>query len=158
MRRLEFICKCAGSSLIDAKCLDNPEGLPEGCRSRKLTLHEQLEYKFIVCLEGNDVASNLKWVMNSNSIAVMPPPRHETWFMEGRLLPDVHYIAIKPDFSDVEQRVSYFLSHPDEARRILENAHRWTRQFKDTRTERMLSVAVMYNYLVRTGQLSEPEI
>ena len=39
-----------------------------------LTIREHLDYKFIMALEGNDVASNLKWVMSSNSIAVMTRP------------------------------------------------------------------------------------
>ena len=51
-----------------------------------MTINEQLHYKFILCSEGNDVASNLKWVMSSNSIAVMPKPKFETWFMEGILV------------------------------------------------------------------------
>ena len=58
----------------------------------RLTIDQQLDYKFILCLEGNDVASNLKWVMSSQSIAVMPEPKFETWFMEGLLVADVHYI------------------------------------------------------------------
>ena len=40
----------------------------------KKTIREHLDYKFIMALEGNDVASNLKWVMSSNSIAVMTRP------------------------------------------------------------------------------------
>ena len=40
------------------------------------------KHKFILCIEGNDVASNLKWVMSSNSVAVMPKPKFESWFME----------------------------------------------------------------------------
>jgi len=27
----------------------------------RITIEDQLNYKFILCLEGNDVASNLKW-------------------------------------------------------------------------------------------------
>ena len=42
----------------------------------RLTIDQQLDYKFILCLEGNDVASNLKWVMSSQSIAVMPKPKY----------------------------------------------------------------------------------
>lgn len=64
----------------------------------KMTLRQHLDYKFILSLEGNDVASNLKWVMSSNSLAVMPRPTCETWFMEGRLIPNYHYVEIKPDF------------------------------------------------------------
>ncbi len=44
-----------------------------------MSLSEQLEYKFIFCPEGNDVATNLKWVMSSNSLCFMPRPTCETW-------------------------------------------------------------------------------
>lgn len=158
MRRMEFVKRFAGSRLVDAGCLDRPEGLPEECVRTKISLYAHLDYKFIVCLEGNDVASNLKWVMNSNSIAVMPRPRHESWFMEGQLQPDVHYISVKDDFSDVEERIRYYLEHPDEARCIIDNAHRWTARFKNPAVERMIAIAVMHNYMVRTGQLNEPEV
>lgn len=59
------------------------------------TIREHLDYKFIMAIEGNDVASNLKWVMSSNSLAVMPRPTCETWFMEGTLIPDYHYIEVR---------------------------------------------------------------
>ena len=55
----------------------------------------QLEYKFIFCPEGNDVSTNLKWVMSSNSICFMPKPRYETWFMEGLLKPGYSLCRIK---------------------------------------------------------------
>lgn len=45
-----------------------------------ICIDEHLRYKFILCLEGHDVATNLKWVMSSNSLAVMPRPKYETWF------------------------------------------------------------------------------
>ena len=65
----------------------------------KMTIDEQLEYKFILSLEGNDVATNLKWIMSSNSLAVMPRPKYETWFMEGTLIPNYHYVLINDDYS-----------------------------------------------------------
>ena len=43
------------------------EGYPEEWMTPKKTIREHLDYKFIMALEGNDVASNLKWVMSSNS-------------------------------------------------------------------------------------------
>ena len=81
---------------------------PAEWRTEKKTINEHLDYKFIMALEGIDVASNLKWVMSSNSIAVMPRPTCETWFMEGTLIPNYHYIEIKPDFSDLEERLNYY--------------------------------------------------
>ena len=59
------------------------------------------------------MASNLKWVMSSNSVAVMPRPRYETWFMEGSLVPGYHYIEIKTDFSDLIEKMEYYNAHPD---------------------------------------------
>ena len=64
---------------------------------KKMSIEKHLKYKFILCLEGIDVSSNLKWVMSSNSIAVMTKPQFETWFMEGQLLPDYDYIQINDD-------------------------------------------------------------
>lgn len=158
MRRLEFIRRFDGSELVDAGCIDLPEGVEPHLQREKMTLYEHFRYRYIVCLEGNDVASNLKWAMHSHSTVIMPRPRHETWFMEGRLIPGVHYIEICDDYSDLEDKILYYNAHPDEARAISRNAREWTRQFKNRRLERHIAVAVMHNYLVRTGQLNEPEI
>ena len=62
-----------------------------------MTIREQLKYKFIVSLEGNDVATNLKWLMSSNSVCIMRKPTCETWFMEGTLGANYHYILIEDD-------------------------------------------------------------
>jgi hypothetical protein len=113
----------------------------------KLTIREHLNFKFILCLEGNDVASNLKWVMSSNSLAVMPRPTCETWFMEGTLQPGVHYVEIRDDFSDLREKMDYYIAHPDEAQRILDAAHAYVAQFRDKRRERLISLMVLDRYL-----------
>lgn len=117
-----------------------------------LTIDEQLDYKFILCLEGNDVASNLKWVMSSHSLAVMPRPKFETWFMEGTLIPDYHYVLIKDDYSDLEERMKYFISHPDKAQEIINNAHNYIEQFMNRKRENLLSLLVLEKYFYRTNQ------
>lgn len=120
----------------------------------KLTIHEHLRYKFILAIEGNDVASNLKWVMSSNSIAVMPRPTCETWFMEGTLIPNYHYIEIKEDLSDLEERLRYYIAHPDEARAIIQHAHEYVSQFKDPAREHLISLLVLRKYFEKTEQLA----
>ena len=50
-----------------------------------MPISKQLCYKFIFCIEGADTATNIKWVMSSNSLCVMPKPKYETWFMEGKI-------------------------------------------------------------------------
>ena len=128
------------------------EGYPEVWMTPKKTIREHLDYKFIMALEGNDVASNLKWVMSSNSIAVMTRPTCETWFMEGKLIPDYHYIAIKDDLSDLEEKLTYYINHPVEAEQIVKHAHEYVAQFFDAERERLISLLVMDKYFQMTGQ------
>ena len=120
----------------------------------KMTLRQHLDYKFILSLEGNDVASNLKWVMSSNSLAVMPRPTCETWFMEGRLIPNYHYVEIKPDFSDLEERLNYYIAHPQEAEEIIRHAHEYVEQFKDPERERLVSLFVLKKYFEETNSVT----
>ena len=111
-----------------------------------LPIGRHLKYKFILCLEGYDVASNLKWVMSSNSIAVMPRPKYETWFMEGNLKPDYHYIEIKDDYSDLEEKLQYYIEHTQEALEIVNNAHEYINQFRDKNREDLISLLVLQKY------------
>lgn len=127
--------------------------IPHSHPAPKITLYQHLDYKFIISLEGNDVASNLKWVMSSNSVAVMPRPTCETWFMEGRLIPNYHYIEIKPDFSDFVERIEYYIAHPEEAEKIVEHAHEYVNQFRDKKRERLISLLVLQKYFERTLQI-----
>lgn len=118
----------------------------------KMTIDEQLEYKFILSLEGNDVATNLKWVMSSNSLAVMPKPKYETWFMEGSLIPNYHYVLINDNYSDLEERLNYYIAHTDEALEIIRNANEYVRQFRNKKREDLISLLVLDKYFRETGQ------
>ena len=122
----------------------------------KLSLKKQLEYKFILAIEGNDVASNLKWVMSSNSIAFMVKPKFETWFMEGRLIPNYHYVLIKDDYSDLEEKIKYYSYHTKKALEIIDNAHEYIKQFKNKEREDLISLLVLEKYFELSGQIHVP--
>ena len=123
----------------------NGIGKPEW-EKPKTKLEEHLDYKFILSLQGNDVATNLKWIMSSNSIAVMPKPTVETWFMEGSLQGGIHYIEIKDDYSDLEAQLSYYISHPKECQEIIQNAQAHTAPFWNPVTEDLCSLLVLEKY------------
>ncbi len=111
-----------------------------------LSIAGHLDYKFILALEGNDVATNLKWIMSSNSIAVMPKPTYETWYMEGTLVPDHHYICIKDDYSDLEEKLNYYSQNTNKALEIIGNAHAYVNQFKNSKREDVISLMVLDKY------------
>lgn len=145
--RYDFVKKFYGNPLFNIGVID--KSFPEWY-TEKMTINEHLAYKFIMALEGNDVASNLKWIMSSNSIAVMPRPKYETWFMEGTLIPDYHYIEVKPDYSDVEEKINYYIANPDKAEAIIEHAHAYVESFRHPRRECIISLMVLSKYFEAT--------
>lgn len=117
-----------------------------------MTIPEQFHYRYILAPEGNDVATSLKWIMNSNSVALTPRLRFETWFMEGRLVPGEHFIEVRPDFSDLDEKIDWAESHPEAVARINRNAKVWCAQFKDRRTEDLVAALVLQKYIEATGR------
>lgn len=118
----------------------------------KMTLREQLRFKFVLSVEGIDVATNLKWILSSNSVAVMPRPRFETCFEEGRLVPGVHYIEVAPDFSDLPDVIAHWAARPDECERIAAAGRAWAARFRDPTRERLVALLTMQRYFLATGQ------
>jgi len=151
--RVRFMEIYAGHPRVDTGVIGPLCGHPGEWAKEKISLWDHLDYKFILAIEGNDVASNLKWIMSSNSMAVMPRPTYETWFMEGTLIPDFHYIEIKRDYSDLTEKMDHYISHPEEAERISRNAQEYVRQFWDKRREKLISLLVLEKYFRMTGQL-----
>ncbi|GHB14451.1 glycosyl transferase family 90 [Salinicola rhizosphaerae] len=119
-----------------------------------LSIAEQLRYQFVLSLEGKDVATNLKWILSSNSLCFMPPPRFETWFMEGRLEPYVHYVPLAEDCSDMEEKMDHYLANPAEAEAIVRRANAHVRQFLDPRIETWVGLLTMHRYFKLSGQLA----
>ncbi len=147
--RLRFLQRCRHSPHCDIGATDN-KAHTAAFRQPFMSIERQLDYKFIFSIEGNDVATNLKWIMASNSLCFMKRPVYETWFMEGTLIPGYHYVLVKDDFSDLERKIDYYLAHPDKARAIIRNANRYVASFYNARQERLTALLVFKKYLKLT--------
>ena len=121
--------------------------------AKRTPISWQLKHKFIISIEGHDVASNLPWIMASNSLAFMTKPKFEGWFMQGRLVPNYHYVLLKEDYSDLEEKIDYYSSNTDEALEIINNAKRHVAQFFDKKRELMISLLVLEKYFKLSGQI-----
>jgi hypothetical protein len=137
--RVKFIKKWSTSNLCNIKDTKNS-------KKEYMTIPQQLEYKFILSLEGNDVATNTKWIMASNSLCFMPKPKYETWFMEGKLIPNYHYVLINNDYSNVEELIKYYIKNTHDALKIINNAHTYIQQFKNQEREDIISLLVLKKY------------
>lgn len=150
--RKQFVQKCY--NLPDTDIGDiKPAHKDQPYYKPPMTIKEHLQYKYIISVEGNDVATNLKWIMNANSLCFMTMPRYETWFMEGRLIPDYHFVLLKDDYSDLNEKIDYYNAHPEKAKAIIANAQAWTEQFKDKQAEKILNLMVLKKYFRLSGQM-----
>lgn len=120
-----------------------------------MSIPEQLRYKYVLSIEGFDVATNTKWIMASNSVCFMRKSRFETWFMEGALIPGVHYVQLQDDYSDLEEKVKFYNDHPELAKQIVTNANRYVDQFRNQKQELLISLLVMQKYFRLSGQMRE---
>jgi len=68
------------------------------------------------------------------------------------LRPGYHYVQLKDDYSDLEDKVSYYRENPNEANIIIDNANRYVAQFMRSKRERLISLLVMQKYFEHTHQ------
>lgn len=131
-----------------------PNGINEEWRVPFTSIRDQLEYKFILSIEGNDVATSTKWIMSSNSLLFMTKPKFETWLMEGRLISNYHYVLVKDDYSNLEEKINYYIENTNEAEEIISNANSYMTQFKNEKSEDWLHLKILERYFKLSGQMT----
>lgn len=119
------------NSKIDIAFSDITQGKSEYSKyvKNKADIQTFLQYKYIISIEGNDVSSGLKWNLLSNSIVLMPKPTMVSWFMENHLLPFIHYIPIKNDWSDLEKMIDWCENNQEKCKYINYNAKKYVNNF-----------------------------
>ena len=153
--RAEFIKKLFNNPFCDVGALKGTAGVA-GSQFEKefLSINEQLKYKFIFSIEGADVATNLKWIAQSNSLCFMKKPKHESWFMEDKLVAGEHYVEVDDTFDDITDKIQYYLEKPEEAEEIISNMQEYYSQFQNMKNEKLTMLLVALKYFFLSGQIS----
>jgi hypothetical protein len=130
MMRCRLVYTHANSTYVHAKLTSTRNRMPKVLNgvqmSRiKVSLDKLLKFKGIIMLEGNDVASGLKWALLSQSVVLMPYPKHTSWAMEELLQPWVHYVPLNENATDVEEKMKWVVENDEAARRISERGTLW---------------------------------
>ena len=92
--------------------------------ARDMSRLQMMGFRYVLSLEGNDVASNLKWLLGHNSVVVMPRPTAETWLLEGLLRPWVHYVPVR-GAAEVPAALAWMRANEPACLRIVANANAW---------------------------------
>lgn len=112
----------------------------------KLDIKTQLQSKFLISVEGNDVATGLKWMLYSNSVVLMVKPKIESWFMEDKLEPWKHFVPLKSDYADMNEKYSWCLNNLEKCKTISRNATLFIIQFLNEKKENKIQKLVVQKY------------
>ncbi|MCP9889168.1 hypothetical protein KBY96_14700, partial [Cyanobium sp. ATX 6A2] len=112
-------------------------------------ISEHLKHKYVLSLEGNDIATNLKWVLASSSVPLMPIPSCESWGMEFLLKPWQHFVPICHDLSDLEIKISWCRDNDKFAQEIGVEGRRYMRMFLNPNKESKIESAVIRQSMLR---------
>lgn len=135
-----------GLSSVSANHTKDGQSIFEKYVKPRMTIKEMLQYKFILSVEGNDVATNLKWILNSNSVAFCPPFTLNSWILEENLQPWHHYIPVKHDFSDLSEKVEWAIHHSESCYEITQHAQQYIQQFMDIQKEKQIMDMILNEY------------
>ena len=114
-----------------------------------MDLWQLLKYKFLLSVEGNDVATNLKWILYSNSVPFCTPFTIQSWILEDQLVPYIHFIPIRSDFEDLEEKIEWAIKNPRQCEDIAHEGRKYISQFLDMKKERNIIETLLFRYSQR---------
>ena len=131
----------------------------------KQSLLEMNRYKYLLSVEGNDVATGLKWMLYSNSVVFMSRPTVASWAMEDLLVPFVHYIPLSNDYSNLLEMIKWAEEHDEACQEISKRAtefieHLWISEQaqKDTKyLQRALVTSYVNQFDDALSQCAPPD-
>jgi hypothetical protein len=86
----------------------------------------QINNKFILCIEGNDWASNFPWVLSSNCCPLHNYPfTTESYIFGQELKPYIHFVPINNDGSDLLEKFLWCLDNKDKCEEIANNGKKY---------------------------------
>ena len=94
----------------------------------RIEIEDMLKFKYHILIDGNDWASSLSWVLLNDCVAFMPEITYESIFTIN-LVPWKHYVPIRRDFEDLEEKIKYMINNDNLAKQISANSSLYMKQF-----------------------------
>ena len=121
----------------------------------KLSMLEQSKFKYILHLQGHVSAFRLSYELGMGCVILLVDSQWRLWFSH-LLIPNVHFVPVKSDLSDLFDKIRWCRAHDDECQRIAMNA----KSFYDEHLCRESVLDYLQNTLVqvkeRSGQYFYP--
>lgn len=124
--------------------------------SKIIDKDEQIIYKYLIAIEGDSYPSSLHWQLYSNSLTIFVDTPYIEWYYAG-IKPYVHYIPLKSDCSDLEDKMIWLQENDSTAEEIAKNATEFYRsQVSNERTIHYV-YRLLCRYKEKFKELVEPE-
>jgi hypothetical protein len=114
-------------------------------RTSFTSMADQLSFKYILSLEGNDVATGLKWMLLSNSVVFMAKPQIVSFLMEDLLVPFVHFIPLEDDYSNILEMVHWAQENDEKCKWISDQATLYMEQLWTSQTAKRENAFIVQN-------------
>jgi hypothetical protein len=105
-----------------------------------------VQYKYIISIEGNEKDSGSNWKLGSGSLVIMKPPKYESWLMESKLIPWVHYVPLNDEMNNLDEIYNWCLNNDDKCKEIVKNANAFMNNFRDMEMENNLIRKIENDY------------
>lgn len=102
---------------------------PDSCiLSNKLNAEQQSKYKFIIHIEGNVSAFRLSIELSMKSCILIVDSEWKLWYSD-KLKPYIHYIPIKKDLSDLEDKIKWCIENNEKCKQIANQSFIFSQEF-----------------------------
>lgn len=97
-----------------------------------MNFNEMTKYKYILSLSGNDYASNLPHILNSNCCPLANYPfRYVNYLYGNNLKPFVHFVPISNNCDDLEEVYKWCLDNQGKCLEISENGKKYMEKYNN---------------------------
>lgn len=107
---------------------------------KKIPMDEQVCYKYLININGHTASNRQNWILNSGCLMLSIESLYNdsTW-IDNNLKPWKHYVPIKSDLSDLEEKILWCKSNDDECKQIVKRAKAFAKLYfnRDTIAEYM---------------------
>lgn len=93
-----------------------------------LSASQQSEYKYIINIDGHVSAFRLSLELGTGSVILKVASPYKMWF-SALLRPNVHYIPVANDLSDLREKIKWCKEHDSECETIARNARSFYQKY-----------------------------
>jgi hypothetical protein len=101
-------------------------------KKTRINIVELLDFKYILCMEGNDLATNFIWVLASKSCPFHTYPfTSESIYFGTGLYPWEHFVPVAIDGHDLEEKLDWCLKNFKACEKIAINGFEYMKPYRD---------------------------